>query len=204
MSNLSASSTVVIRYANALMDLAVDSKKTDKVLKDLGEMAKMIDSSDDLAAMISSPMIDSAQQQDALFALAKKAKFQDLTTNFFGVLVQNGRLDALPVIIKAFVAEYAKRQGQVSATVTAAQKLTVAQEKDLQKSLSKVAGSDVVLDIEIDPEILGGLIVQIGSTMIDNSVSRKLVRLKGAMGKAGANENTSTNKTTSKKISEVS
>ena len=203
MSNLSASSTVVIRYANALMDLATESKAVDKVLKDLGEIAKMIDSSADLAAMISSPMIEKSQQQDALFAIAKKAKFQDLTTNFFGVLVQNGRLNALPVIVKAFMIEYAKRQGQVSATVTAAQKLSAAQEKELQKSLSKVAGSDVVLDIQIDPDILGGLIVKIGSTMIDNSVSRKLVRLKSAMSKSGANENTP-KKSKSKKISEVS
>ena len=203
MSNLSATSTVVIRYANALMDLAADSKAVDKVLKDLGELAKMIDSSSDLAAMISSPMIEKAQQQEAMFALAKKAKFQKLTSNFFGVLVQNGRLSALPVVITAFQNEYAKRQGQVSATVTAAQKLSAKQEKELQASLSKVAGSDVVLDIQIDPEILGGLIVKIGSTMIDNSVSRKLVRLKNAMSKSGANENTP-NKSKSKKISEVS
>jgi len=156
VSNLSATSTVVIRYANALMDLAADSKAVDKVLKDLGELAKMIDSSSDLAAMISSPMIEKAQQQEAMFALAKKAKFQKLTSNFFGVLVQNGRLSALPVVITAFQNEYAKRQGQVSA-----------------------------------------------STMIDNSVSRKLVRLKNAMSKSGANENTP-NKSKSKKISEVS
>lgn len=198
MSNLSASSTVATRYANALMDLAVESKIVEKVLKDLGEMAKMIESSADLAAMISSPLIEKHEQQNALFALAKKAKFQKVTTNFFGVLVENGRVSALPVIIKAFEVAYAKSQGQVSATVTAAQKLTAAQQKDLQKSLSKVAGSDVVLDVQVDPAILGGLVIQIGSTLIDNSVSRKLVRLQQTMA-SGANTNTPT-----EKLSEVS
>jgi len=191
-----ASSTVVTRYANALLDLAVDSKKADKILVDLTELGAMLDGSDDLAAIVISPLIDKSEQQKALLALADKAKFQDLTKNFLGLLAQKGRVSALSAVIRAYQREFAKAQGQISASVTTAQKLSAKQEKDLQASLCEMTGSDVVLDIQVDPSILGGMIVTIGSHMIDSSVSRKLVRLKNAMVSGaqaqaglGANEN---------------
>lgn len=187
-SAVKATSAVASRYAGALIDLAEGKKAIKKVEKDLNELSSMINGSDDLSSLVRSPIVGQAQQEKALLALAKKAKFQDLTMNFLGVLAQNGRVGALESIIEAFYAEVSKRRGEVAVSVQVAQDLSAAQKKALEAAISKTVGSDVMLDIKVEPSILGGMIVTVGSQMIDDSVVRKLERLQSAMSKQ-SNEN---------------
>ena len=187
-SAVKASSTVASRYAVALIELAEQAKAVKAVEKDLNELSSMIESSADLSVMIRSPLAGSAQQAKALLALANKAKFSDLTKNFLGVLAQNGRVNALEAIIKAFSAELSKRRGEISVTVQVAQDMSAAQKKSLEAAIAKTVGSDVLLDVRVEPSILGGMIVTVGSQMIDDSVARKLERLQAAMSKQ-SNEN---------------
>ncbi len=183
-----ASSIVATRYAAALIDLAAGEKAIDKVEKDLQSLESMIEASEDLQSVIRSPLISRDQQEKAIAAIAQKAGLQKLTQNFLGVLVQNGRLYALEGILKAAANEFSKRRGEVTAQVQVANDLSAEQKKDLQSVISKAVGSDVSLEIEVDPDILGGTIVTVGSRMIDDSVRRKLARLRSAMSKQ-ANEN---------------
>ena len=182
------SSIVSQRYANALIELAEEGKKLDKVEKDMLSLAKMVDDSADLAALIRSPLNNQDSLYKAMFAIAEKAKFQDITTSFLGVLIQNRRLGNLPKIVEAFGAAIDKRRGAITVNVEVAQDLSAKQQKELQAALTKAIGKDVAINAVVKPDILGGMIVTIGSHMIDDSVRRKLERLKVSMG-SGANEN---------------
>ena len=189
MSTQTQSSTVVSRrYAGALLDLAEESKALAKVEKDLDELAAMMLSSSDLATMIASPLTTRADQEKAAQKLAEKAKFQKLTKNFLGVLAQNGRLNILPAILRDVESEMTKRRGELVANVETAVALTDKQTKALQKEISKAMGRDVMIEATVNPDIMGGMVVTAGSYMIDDSVKRKLERLRSAMS-GSANEN---------------
>lgn len=189
-SSKQASSIVSARYANALIDLAEEGKALDKVEKDFKNLSSMIEGSADLAFTIRSPRNNEKSLLNAIMAVADKAKFQTVTKNFLGVLVQNGRLAALPKIMDAFQVALDKRRGAVTVDVDVAQDLSAAQKKELQAALSKAIGKDVAVNAHVKPDILGGMIVTIGSYMIDDSVRRKLDRLKVSMS-GSANENVS-------------
>ena len=131
-SSSQASSVVVQRYAKALIELADESKKLDKVEKDLQDLNAMIQGSDDFSSMIRSPLYADEALMNAVGAIAAKAKLQDITANFLGVLVQNRRLDTLPRVIEAFNAALAKRRGAVTVDVQVAQDLSAKQKKELQ------------------------------------------------------------------------
>ena len=193
MSNGSQSSNVVAaRYVGALIELAEESKKVSDIEKDFSDLAKMIESSIDLQHLIRSPLLNQSQQQASIDAIAKKARFTTLTSNFLKTLVDNRRLNILEAAMDVFAQEISKRRGEIVVSVETAQALTAAQEKSLQSALKKETGSNVVLDTKVTPEILGGIVVTIGSQRIDDSVARKLERLKATMssGAAGANQNT--------------
>lgn len=177
MSN-TTSGLIATRYATALLEMAVDAKALDKVEKDLQELAAMLQASPDLQSLVRNPLIDRTQQQKAVAALASHAKFDILTTNFLGVLVSNRRLSALPAVMKSFRTEVARRRGEVEARVQTAYALTPAQTDALQKELTKALGSNVTLNVEVEKDLLGGMIVTVGSRMIDDSLKRKLERLK--------------------------
>lgn len=177
------SSTAAIRYAAALLDLAQKKKSLDTVSSDLKELQNMIKGSDDLTLLIASPLFNKKQKQSAMMALAEQAGFDALTKNFLNVLIANTRLGALGQIIKAFDKEAARRRGELTVDVKVAQKLSAAQEKDLQDKISKSVGAKVTLNVKVEPGIIGGMIVTVGSQMIDDSVARKLERLKSAMSK---------------------
>lgn len=183
------SSVVFTRYAGALIDLAEKGKSVSKIQKDLRDIEAMINSSADLAYVISSPLVSQQKQEKIMSDLAAKAKLQKLTKNFIAVLVQNRRLDALSGIIKVYHKMVSARSGEVSVRVQTAQKLTATQEKEFQKKIASVIGSDVLVETVVAPEILGGMIVTIGSYMVDDSVRRKLERLGSAL-KQGSNQNT--------------
>lgn len=189
MSNAAQSSNVVAsRYVGALIDLAEESKKLKDIEKDLSDLTAMVAGSADLQSLIRSPLVNVTKQNAAVEALAKKARFTTLTTNFLKVLVANRRLNILESVLNAFDAEVSNRRGQVIVTVETAQDLTAAQVKSLQATLKKETGADIALNTKVSPDILGGMIVTVGSHMIDDSVARKLERLKVSMS-GGVNEN---------------
>jgi len=188
-SSMPISSVVLSRYAGALIDLAEKDKAIEKIQKDLNDLRGMIDSSDDLHSLISSPMVSKENQEKAIADIAKKAKFQKLTNNFLGVLVENRRLAALPGIIQAYDKLVAKRSGLIEVSVETAEKLTAAQRKSVEKGISSALKTDIKLTEKVTPEIIGGMVVTIGSYMIDDSVRRKLERLNVAL-KGHSNQNT--------------
>ncbi len=196
-SHSQSSSVVATRYVRALIDLAHESKVLDKVEKDFADLAAMTEASTDLQYLIRSPLIVGEQQIAAVEALADKAKLQDLTKNFLRVLARNRRLSILESAFTAFREELSKRRGELAVTVQTAQDLSAKQLSSLQSVLKKQTGADVAINALVQPEILGGMIVTIGSHMIDDSVARKLDRLRHAM---GSNSNENANST----LSEVS
>lgn len=148
----------------------------------------MIESSEDLRAVLNSPMLKREEQAKAILALADKAKFNDITKNLLALLCENRRLPILTGVIGAVHNEISTRRGEVNARVQTASALSASETQALQKSLSEAMGQNVTLDVEVKKDLIGGMVVTVGSKMIDDSVKRKLERLKQAM-KSGANQN---------------
>lgn len=169
------------RYALALFDLADEAKSLDAVAENLRELKKLIEESSDLQNLIRSPLYGREQQAKAMQAVLDKAGVDDLTRRFILVIAQNRRLFALSEIIEAYLAELAHRRGEISADVTAATSLTKTQEKALLDTIAKSVGGKVQLNVKVDPDLLGGLIVKVGSRMVDTSIKNKLQRLQFAM-----------------------
>ena len=169
------------RYAGALYDLAEGDKLLDKVSVDLSELTAMIQGSDDLTRLIRSPVIDRAEQSDAMAVVLEKAGMSGLTRRFVGVVAANRRLFQLTDIIAAFHALLAARRGEATAEVTSARELTKTQVKAIGDAVKKVLGTRITVDARVDAGLLGGLIVKVGSRMVDSSLSTKLQRLRLAM-----------------------
>ncbi|MBX2834908.1 MAG: F0F1 ATP synthase subunit delta [Micavibrio sp.] len=186
-SNIQASSMVCGRYAKALIRQAESDKKLEAVEQDLKDLKAMIGESEDLKAAIRSPLLSENTVLGAMDAIADKAKFQTTTKNFLSTLVKNGRLSLLEKIIVAFEAALSEKRGEKKVDVKVAQDLSAAQKKELEAALSKAIGADVSVNVSVEPAILGGMIVTVGSKMIDNSVARKLERLRQTLG-AQAND----------------
>ena len=177
-----ATTGVAGRYASALFELADGSKSLDQVAQDLATFRKMVAESTDLARLIASPVIPRALQGKALMAVLDAAGISGLTRNFVGTVAANGRARDLPAMASAFLAELASRRGETTATVTSAVPLSPAQLQQLSDSLRSVLGSNKVsIDARVEPDILGGLVVKVGSRLFDSSVRSKLQRLQLAM-----------------------
>ncbi len=169
------------RYATALFELARDEGQTDAIAADLDSFAKLLDASADLNRLVRSPVFSAAEQIAALQAILAKAGMRPLTVNFFKLVAKKRRLFAIRNMIQAFRALLAESRGEVSAEVISADELTPGQIDRLKAELKAAVGQDVQLSRKIDPAILGGLIVKVGSRMIDNSLKTKLANLKIAM-----------------------
>jgi len=169
------------RYATALYELADEQKTLDDVAADLRALRGLVDESADLRRLIRSPVVTRADQGKAIAALAERAGFQPLVRNILGLLARNRRLFVLPQVIEAYLAELAARRGEVTAEVIAAQALTEAQRQTLDEKLRRAVGGKVTIELRVDPGLLGGLIVKLGSRMVDASLSSKLQRLQLAM-----------------------
>lgn len=169
------------RYANALYQLADEQKMLDRVASDLKELRAMIGGSDDLKRLIRSPMVARQDQARVMAALAEKAGLSDLTRRFVGVVAANRRLFAMLVIIDAYLKLLAARRGEVTAEVASAKALTDRQVQALSGALRKAAGAKVSIDFKVDPGLIGGLVVKLGSRMVDSSLRAKLQRLELAM-----------------------
>ncbi|HVT53232.1 MAG TPA: F0F1 ATP synthase subunit delta [Dongiaceae bacterium] len=169
------------RYAAALFELADSKKALDAVAADLNALQKMIADSADLRSMMNSPLLDRAEQTKATVAIVKAAGFNELTQKFAGLIAQNRRLFAMPAIIRAFLKLLAARRGEMTAEVTAARQLTSDQQAAVAEAIRKAVGSKVSIDLKVDPSLLGGLVVRVGSRMIDSSLKTKLQKLQLAM-----------------------
>ena len=169
------------RYAKAVLELAEDGNSLKTVEKNLKSLQSMIASDANLARMISSPIHSPDDKAAALGAICAKAKFHKTTAQFAGLVAKNHRAAELPQIISAFEARLAKKRGTSSALVTSAQKLTAAQLTSIKTNLKKSLGKDVVVETKVDPDLLGGFVVKIGSRLYDSSLKTKLEGLKLAM-----------------------
>ncbi|MBB5702980.1 F-type H+-transporting ATPase subunit delta [Ochrobactrum daejeonense] len=178
-------SGVAQRYAGSLFELALEANSVAAVEKDLGRFEALLSGSEDLKRLISSPVFSSEDQLHAISAIADKAGIKGLVGNFLRVVAGNRRLFALPGIIAAFRSIAAEHRGEVSADVISAHELTAAQQNELKATLKGVAGKDVTINVTVDPSILGGLIVKMGSRQIDTSLRTKLSSLKLALKEVG-------------------
>ena len=169
------------RYASALYDLADDSNAIDAVAADLNGLHALMSDSEDFARFIKSPVLSREEQAKGIAAIASQAGLDMTTQKFLGLVASNRRLFALPAMIKAFHDILAARRGLVTADVTAATELTDAQSQSLAKSLKAAVGTSVTMTTNVDSSLLGGLIVRIGSRMVDSSLKSKLQRLKLSM-----------------------
>ncbi len=172
------------RYAAALYELADEAKALDSVAGDLRALVAAKADSPALARLIKSPALGRAAKAKAIGALLEQSGAHALTRRFFAVLARNGRLNALDGIAKAFLNELARRRGETVAVVSSARQLTSDQSGALAAALTKAQGGKVSIDARVDPSLLGGLIVRLGSRMVDTSLKSKLARLQLAMKEA--------------------
>lgn len=169
------------RYATALFELARDANALDAVAGDLASLGKAIDESEDLARVVRSPVMGRAAQGKGMAAILDKAGAHALTKQFVGLTAQNRRLFALPDIVRDFSRLVAAHRGELTGEVVSAQPLSDKQLTDLKAQLKKAMGSEVRIHTRVDPSLLGGLIVKVGSRMVDGSLRTKLQNLKIAM-----------------------
>ena len=169
------------RYASALFELADEQKKLDEIASNLTGLKAMIAESADLHAFLRSPVHGRREQATAMAAILDKTGANDLTRRFVAVVADNRRLFALTAIIDAYLAELAHRRGEVTAEVTSATELSAEQQGALASAIGQSVGGKVNLDLKVDPSLLGGLVVKVGSRMFDSSLKRKLQRLQFAM-----------------------
>jgi len=172
------------RYAQALFDLAREQGRLAAVEKDLKSFKAMRAESGDLRRLLGSPAYAAADKMKALMALADAAKLDPIVRKFFGLMARNGRAAALPSAITAFEALAAAERGAVSAEVTTAVKLTSAQEAGLKAALRQALGKDPEIETRVDPAILGGVKVRVGSRLYDASLKSRLNSLKFALKRA--------------------
>jgi F-type H+-transporting ATPase subunit delta len=173
------------RYAIALFDLALEEDKIDEVEAALDRIDSLLKNSPDFARLVRSPVFSSEEQARSLAAIASHTAISGLTANFLQLLVKNRRLFALRDIIAGFRRLLADHRGEVTAEVTSAIPLSAEQIDELRATLKAKTGKTVTLNMTIDPAILGGLIVKIGSRMVDTSIRTKLNTLKYAMKEVG-------------------
>lgn len=169
------------RYADALIELADAAKSLTRVEKDLKSIAKAFKVSDDLRRLANSPVFATEDKVEALVAIAKKAKASVLTQQFIGTVTANRRAGDLPMIIAAFQDRVARRRGSQTAKVTSASKLTAAQLTQLKNKLKAETGQPVDVEADVDPELLGGFVVKLGSRLYDASLKTKLEDLRLAL-----------------------
>jgi F-type H+-transporting ATPase subunit delta len=184
----SASSSVfgvVGRYANALYDLASETGVVDAVSADLETVSAALAASEDFARMVKSPVLSVEAQSGALGAVGTRMKLSATTLNFLKLVAKNRRLAALPEMITGYKTIVAERRGLLTADVTSAVELKPAQLKALQAALKDSMGKDVIVNASVDQSLIGGLVVKVGSRMIDSSLRTKLSSLKIALKEVG-------------------
>ena len=178
-------SGVAERYASSLFELALQEGAVDVVAADLDKVQAMHDESDDLKRFVASPVFSADDQLKAIEALVGKSGIGVLVGNFLKVVARNRRMFALPGMIRGFRLIAAEHRGEIAAEVTSAHSLTPEQADELKVALKGVTGKNVAIAVTVDPSILGGLIVKVGSRQIDTSLRTKLSTLKLALKEVG-------------------
>jgi F-type H+-transporting ATPase subunit delta len=173
------------RYATALFELARDEKSIDAVRADLDRFDALLGESADFKRLVRSPVFSAKAQLTALSAVLDKAGISGISANFLKVLTRNRRLFAISDVTRAFRALVAKFKGEATADVTVAERLSDSNLDFLKTALKSVTGKDVALNVKVDPSIIGGLVVKLGSRMVDSSLRTKLNSIKHAMKEAG-------------------
>jgi F-type H+-transporting ATPase subunit delta len=181
----SITSGIAARYASSLFELALESKSLDAVEKDLARFDALMRGSEDLMRLVRSPVFSTGDQVKAVGAVLDKAKIGGLTANFIRVVAKNRRLFTMPDMLAQFRRLAAAHRGEVSADVTVAAPLGAAHSTELKAALKGAVGKDVTVNEIVDPSILGGMIVKIGSRQIDTSLRTKLSSLKLALKEVG-------------------
>ena len=169
------------RYALALFELANEQKKLDAVGRDLAAVRQALAESEEFRALTTSPLVGRDEAVEATAAAAGAMQLDPVTANFLGVLAKNRRLAQLPNVIRDFNTLSARHRGELTAEVTSAHALDDDQVDALKQTLRTRMGRDIAVDLRVDPAILGGLVVKIGSQMIDGSIRTKLNTLAQAM-----------------------
>ena len=169
------------RYATALFELARDERQLEAVGTSLNTLREALRDSEDLRALTTSPLIGRDDALKGIRATAEALRLDPITSNFLGVVAQNRRLGQLPNIIRAFNMLAAHHRGETTAEVVSAHPLNDDQVSALRANLKNRIGRDVAVDLTVDPAILGGLVVKVGSQMIDGSIRTKLNTLAHAM-----------------------
>ena len=172
------------RYATALFDLALEANAVDSVKTELDRFDALVAESADLNRLVRSPVFSTEQQLQALTAVLERAGIAGLTANFLKLAASNRRLFAVRDMIRAFRALVASHKGEATAAVTVAEPLKDQHVHALRAALKSVTGKDVALDVKVDAGILGGLVVKLGSRMVDTSLRTKLNAIKHAMKEA--------------------
>ena len=173
------------RYATALFELARDEKSLDAVKADLDRFEAVLAESSDLKRLVRSPVFSAEAQSKALAAVLDHAGISGISANFLKVLTANRRLFAVSDVIRAFRVLVAKFKGEATADVTVAENLSEKNLDAIRSALKSVTGKDVALNVKVDPSIIGGLVVKLGSRMVDSSLRTKLNSIKHAMKEAG-------------------
>ena len=169
------------RYATAVFELAQEQNSVEAVERDFAALREMIAGSADLARFVQAPIFSRDEQKKGMDALLRRIEAAPLTVRFVLTLAEKRRLFALTDIIRAFEAQLSRQRGEVDAQVTSAQPLSESQTAALKSTLKSKLGRDARLQLQVDPSLLGGLIVKVGSQMIDSSLRTKLEGLRTAM-----------------------
>lgn len=178
-------SGVAGRYATALFELAKEGRSLDQVEADALALEAALAESPDLRDMLASPVFTREEQGNALAAIARKMDLGPILTNTLGLMAQNRRLFVVPATLAQLKALIAAERGEVTAEIRSAKPLTKTQTEALAKTLSASVGRDVKLDVTVDPSLIGGLVVKVGSRMIDTSIRAKLAKLQTVMKEVG-------------------
>ena len=181
----SISSGIAERYATAVFELANEGKKLKALETDIGALEGALAESEDLRTLLTSPLYSRDEQAGAIAAIAKKMKLSPTMTNTLALLSSKRRLFVLPQLVQALRAQLAEERGEVTADVVSAKTLTKAQSDKLAKTLKAQVGKNVTINATVDESIIGGLIIKVGSKMIDTSIKSKLDALQNTMKEVG-------------------
>ena len=184
-SSTSLTSGVAGRYATALFEIGKESKSLDKVEADVVALEAALVESDDLRGMIASPVFSREDQGKAIAAVAAKMDLGPAVSNTLGLMAQNRRLFVVPGLISQLKGLIAAERGELTAEVTSARPLGDAQIEALKRSLKDNLGKDVKIDATVDQDLIGGLVIKVGSQMIDSSIRSKLAHLQNIMKEVG-------------------
>lgn len=180
-SQLASGNLVSDRYASALYDLAAEKKLVDPVLEDLSNLKNILKNNKELSLVIKSPLITSIDKLNIFESLLKKINANELTSTFLKVIEKNKRFSNLESIITQFMNINSQKRGDVLADITSADELNDEQKNNITNQLKSILGDKLSLSFDVDKNIMGGLIVKVGSKMIDTSLANKINKLKIAM-----------------------